>query len=342
MNRKALLLLVKVCVLLLAGFWLSRKADLSRVWQILSGASLPWFCAAFGFLLLNLAPVSLRWKILLEAIGIPASAPALARIAQIGQFFSVLLPGAAGDDVTRMVYVAKLAPARKREACATVLIDRGVGFASLFVLVLLCLPRNWELLTREKQALWLGAASGAVGACVLLAAAVFLLCKRETLSGWVRSAQARRANSGFLNDLFSIADTLIEKRSVLLKVGLLAICTQIAGAASFCAAGIAAGVHLSLPQWMAFVPIIAASNILPITFSGIGVRDYLLLLFVASGAGFETDRVLAVSVLILALSILSAFLGGVVYLLNNLLGKSSENPRPVETAPLSSPSSAGD
>jgi hypothetical protein len=76
------------------------------------------------------------------------------------------------------------------------------------------------------------------------------------------------------------------------------------------------GIELPLFSWMSFVPVIVASSALPITFAGIGVREYLLLLFVGSAAvAVDQERILAASLLVLALGLLMALLGGVVYLL---------------------------
>jgi len=54
--------------------------------------------------------------------------------------------------------------------------------------------------------------------------------------------------------------------------------------------------------------------VLPITFAGIGVRDYLLFLFLGSSLNGGGDRLAALSLLLLGYTLFSALVGGVVYL----------------------------
>jgi hypothetical protein len=67
---------------------------------------------------------------------------------------------------------------------------------------------------------------------------------------------------------------------------------------------------------MSFVPVIVVSGVLPITFAGIGVRDYLLFLFLGAAAGgaIEKERIAALCLLLLILTFQGAILGGLVYL----------------------------
>ena len=79
----------------------------------------------------------------------------------IAQFFSIFLPGSAGDDLTRMLYISRLAPGRVGEACATVLLDRFIGLTSVLLLALFCVPWQWSLMSDFKlQTHWI-----AVGYC---------------------------------------------------------------------------------------------------------------------------------------------------------------------------------
>ena len=67
---------------------------------------------------------------------------------------------------------------------------------------------------------------------------------------------------------------------------------------------------------MCFVPVILLAGVLPITFAGIGVRDYLLFVFLGATIGnpIQKERIAALSLILLILALQSAALGGLIYL----------------------------
>jgi cbb3-type cytochrome oxidase subunit 3 len=66
--------------------------------------------------------------------------------------------------------------------------------------------------------------------------------------------------------------------------------------------------------WLTFVPIVLASNALPITVAGIGVREYLLVLFLGVIAGVDSERAIATSFVIFAMILMMCLLGGLLYI----------------------------
>src|SRR2546421_250689 len=143
-----------------------RKVDLSHVWiSIRDAQRLPIFLGT----LLCLCTVVIsgwRWQRLLRAFQIDVPLGPLICIAQIGQFFVMFLPGPTGDDLTRMLYISRLAPGRVAEACTTVLLDRCIGLASVLLLAVVCIPWQWGVLATSPPTHWLAPAlviAGGVG-----------------------------------------------------------------------------------------------------------------------------------------------------------------------------------
>ena len=314
MNRKVLFTTLKLAFLVLALWWLSRKVDLHGVLGILAKADSSVLIAA---LLLSACPIIIagcRWFFLLNAIGIEISVGSLISVVYVGQFFTLFVPGLAGDDVTRGLYISRLAPKRIREALTTVVIDRGIGMSSLFLLAMVAIPSNWAVLSAESHIRWACSAFFGLGLVIFLGCLVFFgLPQRplESLIDWVRT---RVPQSRTIQDVCAVASALVLKRRAVLWCLLAAIFTQALICGMFWLSGRAVGVEMSLLAWMSFVPLILVSNLLPITFAGIGVRDYLLLLFIPA-TQFSPDRVLASSVLLLALGIINALCGGLIYVL---------------------------
>ncbi len=113
------------------------------------------FVAAFvafgGALLLT----AWRWRLLLQVQEVHLPFWTVFRLMMIGVFFSLVIPGAVGGDLVKMVYVSKQAPKRATEAILTIMLDRIMGLMGLclvtVVAVLLCLDYILHDASREIQ-----------------------------------------------------------------------------------------------------------------------------------------------------------------------------------------------
>ncbi len=326
MSRKLLFVLIKLLVAAAAMFWLQKKVDVHNVVRVLREADPAFVGGAFLISLLNLLNGGFRWNRLLAALRIQIPMGALTCIAQIGQFFAVFLPGTTGDDVTRFVYIARLAPGRVREACATVLLDRVIGLSCLFTVAFFCIPSNWSLLQGQASTRWIAFGFSAVGGVVLLAGVFFFSLHAATLKRLVDIFESPLKRFKIAGELAEMARTFADNRGTLAVVTAAALLTQSMICVVFYFAACAVGVELPLLSWMSFVPVIVASGALPITFAGIGVREYLLLLFVGgTAAGVDQERILAASILILALAVAMALIGGLVYMVYRPVATGADN-----------------
>ena len=68
------------------------------------------------------------------------------------------------------------------------------------------------------------------------------------------------------------------------------------------------------PVWLSFAPIVLAANALPITVAGIGVREYLLVLFLGVLAQVDSEHALAASLVTFAIILAVCLIGGVLYI----------------------------
>ena len=314
MNRKVLFTGLKLAFLVVALWWLSQKVDLHGVFSILAKADSSILLAA---LLLSACPIIIagcRWFLLLRAIGIQTSVRSLISVVYVGQFFTLFVPGLAGDDVTRGLYISRLAPKRIREALTTVVIDRGIGMSSLFLLAMVAIPSNWAVLSAQNNIRWACSAFFCLGLVILIGCLTFFGLPHRPLESLIHWLRIRIPQSRTIQDVCAVASALVLKRHAVLGCLAGAIFTQALICGMFWLSGRAVGVEMSLLAWMSFVPLILVSNLLPITFAGVGVRDYLLLLFIPA-TQVSPDRVLASSLLILALGFITALCGGLIYVL---------------------------
>jgi glycosyltransferase 2 family protein len=79
--------------------------------------------------------VSLRWKMISNAVGVPADLSLMFQINWISQFFSTFTPGVFGPDGAKTAYLIKSMPGNKKTVIATtIIVDRFVGFYGLALL----------------------------------------------------------------------------------------------------------------------------------------------------------------------------------------------------------------
>ncbi|MFM6173525.1 MAG: lysylphosphatidylglycerol synthase transmembrane domain-containing protein [Sphaerospermopsis kisseleviana] len=311
-TRQTLWFLAKVTFAVGVVVWLLSKVDAAQVWSYLRSAyPRPVLLGlAVGVVMVGLA--SWRWVILLRVFGLPLPWRQLFCINWIGQFFMMFLPGPAGDDITRMLYISRLAKGRVGLACSTVLIDRCVGLSSVFVLSVFCLPLQWALLAGNTQTRLLAFVVVAGGLCVAVAGLLFLLGGG---GGGLVFRLVRLLPSGKLRATLEESwHLLCANKGTLFSVFAIALLTQLMNCAALYCAGQAVGISASLATWCSFVPVVLAANILPITVAGLGVREYLLVLFLGVLAGTTPEQALAASAVAFGMMLVVCLGGGLVYL----------------------------
>ncbi len=275
------------------------------------GAMLGWTVACW------MVPIWIagwRWKKLLQICEVQAPYLALVLAALIGQFFALFLPGPLGDDTARVLYLTRRNRGRSGPILSSVMVDRIVGLTGLLLMGATCLPFHWPLLsagveTRLLVQLMLGAAVGlAVGGGGLL------LMGPERFSSGLHWVNRRMPKLISATPAITLLNSLYQRRSGLVAVLLGAIASQLALCASFYFAGRAVSIEVPFFSWMAFVPVVLAAGALPITIAGVGVRDYLMVLFLGAVGGVDWNQAVAASMIILGASVFVAILGGVVFL----------------------------
>ncbi len=312
-SRQTLFLLAKV---VFAGgilWWLFGKIDAAKLWVLLLAAKpLPLLgMLAVGVVIILIA--AWRWRRLLGMFGIGAPLGSLFCIAWIGQFFLMFLPGPVGDDAARMIYISRAAPGRAGEACLSVLMDRAIGLGSVLVLCLFVVPLQWALLQTSAQTFWLAGGVFAAGLCFLAAGLLFLAFARplppdDGILGMLPQGRIR-------TELVRIWSLAAGSKHMVCAVFAAATLIQLLNCVSFWLAGLSVGAVVPLLAWTSFVPVILASNILPVTIAGLGVREYLLILFLGVVGNVGGEQALAASLVVFAAMVAVSSLGGIAYVL---------------------------
>jgi uncharacterized membrane protein YbhN (UPF0104 family) len=212
-----------------------------------------------------------------------------------------------------MLYISRLAPGRVGEACATVLLDRFIGLTSVLVLALFCVPWQWSLMSASSQTRWIALGMLSAGAFTCLGGAIFFLAGHPTHRWFEKRLRLRPAHS-LRDEAARIWGLLCNNKMLVAIVISAALITQLVHCVIFYLAGVSVGIESTLLPWLTFVPIVLAANALPITIAGIGIREYLLVLFLGVITHVDGAHAVATSFVILSLILMICLLGGLLYI----------------------------
>ncbi len=101
-----------------------------------------------AYVIVEIAAV-LRWNILLKVQGIKLGTPRVAGLFLIGMFYNQFLPGGTGGDIVKTFLLWKETPDKKPGALLAVLFDRMIGLIALIVITGTLIFLRYTWLTRE-------------------------------------------------------------------------------------------------------------------------------------------------------------------------------------------------
>ena len=180
MNKRVVSWGLKILGIALAVFlliWTVRRTDADPLQEIMH--------ANHGMLILAFLSVGLthvlgsyRWGTLLAVQGIRLPYWTLLQLTWVGTFFSQLIPGAVSGDLLKLAYVAKSKKGSGTEVFLTIMMDRVVGVAGLFLVAslggLLFLASHWELAMKSRViglsllVVFGGGIASMIGLCVVV------------------------------------------------------------------------------------------------------------------------------------------------------------------------------
>jgi uncharacterized protein (TIRG00374 family) len=312
-KRQAAFLIAKVIFAVGVVTLLVHKVDVPRVWSHVRDARPIPFGLGIVLSLSTVLIAGWRWQRLLAIFGIHPPLKSLIPVVPIGAFFAIFLPGSTGDDLTRMLYISRLAQGRVGEACTSVVLDRCIGLTAILLLALVCVPWQWSVLATSSQTYWIALIILSVGITVCIGGAVFFVAGHATHRWYAKRLRSRPAHT-LRDEAARMWGLLCDNKKVVAKLVGAALVAQLIQCISFYLAGVSVGIPESLAVWLTFLPIVLAANALPITIAGIGVREYLLVLFLGVIAGVDSERAFAASVVMFAIMLTISLLGGLLYI----------------------------
>jgi uncharacterized membrane protein YbhN (UPF0104 family) len=264
-------------------------------------ATLTWVIAGLLVTGLSVVLATLRWQRVLAALEIPARLPPLLGHYLAGLFVSNFLPSTIGGDVLR---VARLSAENGEppRTFASVVLERLSGWIVLPVMTLTGVALQPELLHKGSATrLAVGLSAGTLAllaGIVLVAAHPLLLGRHADNPGWLR----------FLGAVHLGVDRFRHRPAAAVGVLATGFVYQFTVVLAAWAAAEALGISIGLSVLMAFFPVVAIAQVLPVTFSGLGVREGALVLFLRPFDVTQAQAI-ALGLLFYAMNLVVSLLG---------------------------------
>jgi uncharacterized membrane protein YbhN (UPF0104 family) len=292
--------------------WSVGPSELWRTVRTVNPLAMAASVVCMGFTLLI---GMVRWRLVMGVHGFRMSFRRVAEISLVAHFFNSFLLGSTGGDLLKSYYAARETHHKKPEAVVTVFVDRMIGLFSMLLFASVMMIPNRDVLfgnARLAAVNWLILAMLVVGG-VVFGAALWGGVSRtwpgarrwlrrlpwgETLD---RALEACRLFGRSWPDLLkALAWSMVLNTVCVLQI----LC-------------LAKGLGLSIP-WLlmyAVVPVVICVSALPITPSGLGLRENLYVLMLAApGIAVPATQSLSLSLLAYAGSLAWSLIGGLVYL----------------------------
>jgi len=252
-----------------------------------------------------------RWHVLLKVQKIHLTAPRLAGLFFIGLFYNQFLPGGTGGDIIKSYYLLKETPDKKAGALLAVAFDRFIGLVALVAITATLIALRYDFLSQKPETrnlLWL--------LLFLLSASIAFLLATFVISGFklFHFLPAHFPGRDKLIEIFAAYHLYAHHwRATLVAFGA-SVVAHLATFTTFLFTAYALGVRVPLLDFFAIMPVERTISALPISFSGIGLREKVLQIMLHGLCGVPEAKAILIGSLSFVTMLVCALPGAVVYL----------------------------
>ncbi|MGC9045575.1 MAG: lysylphosphatidylglycerol synthase transmembrane domain-containing protein [Thermodesulfovibrio sp.] len=284
--KKYIKFFIRFAVTVLLILYLFKKIDITHVLNTLFLINPLIFLSASFLYILSSYISTLRWKIFLPQQHLKISE--LFSLYLIGSFFNNVLPGIIGGDLIKIFMIKEKAGLKK--ALASVFMERYTGLFALLLIGFAFFCLFYKNLPQHRL-MW----SVPLSFLSFILASLFLL-----LLGKIK----------FFKEFHDYVLSFTRKQ--ILQAIFYSFLVQFTIIVSVYVIFLGIDISVSFIEVCIFLPIIILISMLPISVSGIGVREWCFIIFF--GKSFDKAQVVAVSLLWFMSQVFASLVGGVEYL----------------------------
>lgn len=278
--------------------------------KVLKGANILWLLLSFSLHSLGLLISAYRWQILIQAQGDRVPLGFLAKSYLVGTFFNNFLPTRFGGDIVRILDGSRYSRSVLKSS-AIVLVER---FTGIIVLLLFAFVASLSRLEMAKKIpiIWISLLVGLLG--LLFVLSFFMPFAKRILGkipdkGYLKKIKAK---------VFEFRDVVLvykDKKREFLKALFWAFLLQVNVILHYFLVGKALHLNISFIDYFIFIPIILIILIIPVTISGLGLREGIYIeifkfYLIPAALAFSFPLIADV-----AFGLIIGIIGGIIYVL---------------------------
>lgn len=250
--NKTLLFIIKLIVSSSLLYFVLSKAGVEKVLSIIRTINPFAFILSILIYIFSIYVSTMRWRLLLPE---EFRAKRLFSFYLIGSFFNTFLPGIIGGDAVKTYYLYKEIN-KGSLSLASVFVDRYIGFVSLMLIGSIAYILGFKYI------------SGTIIEWLLPAIILLFLIASLVIFG-LRFGKRIKV----LSEFYKYFDEYRNQKTLIAKTLFLSFIVQIMSATTMYVITLGLGQHISLLYFFIFFPVITTISTLPISVSGIGVRE---------------------------------------------------------------------
>lgn len=308
--RKHLFHFLQLAVTLVVLTWIFRDPGLrAGMGKALSQADPVWILA--GIVVAGLDEIAniIRWGLFLRIQGVRISWRETTAIFMIGVFFNLFLFGIMGGDAIKAYYLTKTH--RKTAVFLSLVADRLIGLVVLIVFTLVLVCFRWEWLSQTP-----------VAASLLYFLMIFTICSSLVLGasvvvtrfGWLQWLPKRTPGRAKILEIGAAYNLFSHHWKSSLIALALSVHVLFTYFGTFYCAARAFDAPLSLADVSSIMPVVTVISSVPISFSGLGVREQLFQTLLGDLGGLDGELSVLISLTGFLIYVVWSLVGAVIYL----------------------------
>jgi conserved hypothetical protein len=279
--RKAIFELVKILISVILIYIIFKNMDIRAFLNHLKSINLLLYLIAIVFGFIGYFFSAVRWFIFIKAYKLNVSFFEANKYVFVGLFLGLILPSGAGVDLVRFFYAQRNNLDRRAEVLSSIFVDRFVGVIALVCLALLGVYFGVEKIREvAKELIWI----------MLLLIGFFIFMLTPLFEKIILSlfGNVKRFRIGErIQKLINSFSLYKENKIVVISSFFISIIMQFFFGTSAFFISKALGFNLNLVEIILITSAINFITMLPISFSGIGIREGGFIFFLSDKIGLE-------------------------------------------------------
>jgi len=278
-------------------FFFFKTAEIDKLWDTFTKISpVFWFFSFLSVLILQFIS-TFRWELLGKCLGFHLGWKRYMIYYFVGMFFNLFLPTSIGGDVIKAVFLSKEEKG-KLKAIYSILADRGLGLGGMFILGGIACIIDFDAVPYPYNVITLVAA-------IVIIIALFIA---PVFFNFIADLIPRH------REKIKFLPIFWEHPGVILKATLLSIIIQLFANLCVWIISLGMGLKLSLTYYCIVYPLVSLLTLLPISLSGLGVREGGFIYFLGlQNVSAESALVLSLGSFIVQAAV--CLIGGIVFTL---------------------------